>query len=95
MDEGVNCGSEKETNIETATKKDEDTASYFPYHFCNHHSIFCNIARAVLSEKMPAQEIMLVFSNEKGNGTSPRRESNPDLELRRFLHYPLCYEGEA
>ena len=26
---------------------------------------------------------------------SPRRESNPDLELRRFLHYPLCYEGDS
>ncbi len=26
-------------------------------------------------------------------GVSPCRDSNPDLELRRFLHYPLCYRG--
>jgi len=49
MDKGVNCGSKKETNVETAAEKDEDTTSYFPDHFCDHHSFFCNIARAVLN----------------------------------------------
>lgn len=81
MDEGVNCGSEKETNIETATKKDENTASYIPDYFCDHHSFFCNIARAVLSKKIPAQEILLAFSNEKGTSLAPAGSRTRILNL--------------
>ena len=35
------------------------------------------------------------WSTRRMERSCPRRESNPDLALRRGLHYPLCYEGLA